>query len=103
MNCTKNEMNQIINSAVNNAMARRNNTDKLDDLVDLSEEEVSNISGGLSIAPEKHYPIDFHDPHPTTPFKPIRPIYPPLHPLIRKLHDPLIVGIIVPPDYHQTH
>jgi hypothetical protein len=98
MNCSKNEINQIINSAVNNAMARRSNN-QLDDLVDLSQEEVSNISGGLSIAPGEHYPVDFDDYYPKKPGRPIRPIHPP----ILNPHDPLIVGIVIPPDWNKTH
>ena len=45
---SKVEINDLIDDAVNNALARRNEA-----LVDVSNEEAENIAGGLAISPIK--------------------------------------------------
>ncbi len=101
-------MNDIINSAVNNAISRRSTTEEIDDLLDISQEELANISGGLSIAYPSHprpshprpshpIPIDIDD---HIPFNPIHPVpYP--KPIGRPIHEPLINGLVVA--HPETH
>ncbi|MGD1704248.1 MAG: hypothetical protein F6K22_07690 [Okeania sp. SIO2F4] len=84
------EINDLIDNAIDNAVARRGLVETL------SDDEAQSIGGGLSLAPQKPVIAGFKPI--CYPIKPIEPVCYPIKPPIKPFCPPIIVGLIAVPE-----